>query len=189
MPGQRIGSMIAASFGLVYVVVNTGSFPVVVATSLRALGVIAFVAIAAALVRSRPADVQVGGPAAGFGRAYWVVVGAEAVALFAGLRVLDAAFDLSYAGVAWVSVVVGIHFLPLARIWREPVFVVLGVLVAGCGAIALLLAATLGDVAAVPAIGGVVPGFVLLASGWWGARRQARRDRTAPDPGHRLAQD
>ena len=188
MPGQRLGSMIAASFGLVYVVVNTGSFPVAVATSLRVLGVAAFVAIVVAVVRSRPAGAGGGERVAGFGRAYWAVVGAEVVALFAGLRVLDAAFDLSYAGVGWVSVVVGIHFLPLARIWREPVFVVLGVLVAGCGAIALLLAATLGDVAAVPAVGGVLPGFILLASGWWGARR-ARRDETAPDPGHRLAQN
>jgi hypothetical protein len=119
--------MIAASFGLVYVVVNTGSFPTAVATSLRVVGVVAFAAILVAVVRARPAAAEPEQPVAGFGRAYWAVVAAEVVALFAGLRVLDAAFDLSYAGVAWVSIVVGIHVLPLARIWREPVFLLLAV--------------------------------------------------------------
>ncbi|HEX2176280.1 MAG TPA: hypothetical protein VHG70_10245 [Nocardioidaceae bacterium] len=129
----------AAVFGLVYVVVNTGPLPAWAATPLRALGALAFVAVVAGAYRAaRTYPVATAGRGRGFGTAYWLVVAAEAVALPAGVRVLSGPLDTPHAGVAWVSFVVGVHFFAIA------------------------------------VVASVVPGMLLLASGWWGTRRTLR---------------
>src|SRR4051812_7510222 len=89
MPGLRgdeAGSLIAVFFGLIYVRVNPRALPAAAEWSLRVLASVALLAVVAAIYRRR--DQRRGEPTdgRGFGRAYWLVVLAEAVALFGGLR-------------------------------------------------------------------------------------------------------
>ena len=183
MPGQQVGSSIAASFGLVYVLVNAGPLGAPWAPVLRVLGAVAFAVVLVAIVRSgRPARPGGGRGVQVFGRPYWLVVAAEVVALLVGVRVLAGPLATPQAGVAWVSFVVGAHFFALAVVFRQRFFHVLGAAIAACGVAGLVLAAVGAGEAAIAAVGGVVPGAVLLAFGWWGARRTGvgRLDATSP---------
>ncbi len=173
MAGRRIGSTIAAAFGLVYVLVNTGALPMGWSLTLRLLALVAFVAILVAVVRVGPPR-DVDGPSGPvFGRAYQVVVAVELVALFGGARLLSGPIQTPEAGVAWVSTVVGVHFFALAVVFGERFFHVLGALVTACGVIGLVLALAGAGETATAVVAGVVPGALLLASGWWGAHRTA----------------
>jgi hypothetical protein len=176
MRGQLLGSMIAAVFGLVYVGVNTGSLPSAVAVALRIAAVLAFVAVLAAVYRAgRTPDVGPSDPGRVFGTAYWLVVAAEVVALLVGVRVLTGPLDVAYAGVAWVSFVVGVHFFALAVVFGESFFHRLGAAITGCGVVGLVLAVAGAGEQRVDVVAGVVPGALLLVSGWWGARTAPRR--------------
>jgi hypothetical protein len=170
MQGQRIGSVVAAVFGLVYVLVNTGSLPAWAATPLRVLGALAFVAVMAGAYRTGPSD-AVATPARGFGTTYWLVVAAEAVALLVGVRVLGGPLDAPQAGVGWVSFVVGLHFFALAVVFRDAFFHWLGAAITTCGVLGLGLAVAGTGEGPIAVVAGVVPGLLLLASGWWGTRR------------------
>lgn len=177
MPGQVVGSMIGASFGLVYVFVNSGSLPVPVRWAVRLLAAAAFIAVVFGAVRlsrrgpSAPgADPGSGNP---FGRSYWLVVALEVVAIVVGARLLSGPLDLPGAGVAWVSVVVGVHFFALAVIFRQSFFHWLGAAITGCGAVGILLALLDSGSQPVAVVAGVVPGALLLAFGWWGVRRES----------------
>jgi hypothetical protein len=176
MSGQRLGSVIGAVFGLIYVLVNVGPLPRGAAIPLQILGVIACVGVLIAVARS--SDHGDSTPRAGFGRAYWIVVAAEAAAMAGGLALLNGPLDAGWAGVAWVSVVVGLHFVALSVVFAEPFFNRLGAAVAVCGLVGLGLAVAGAGRASVAVVSGVVPGALLLASGWWGAR-QATRPRPA----------
>lgn len=167
MSGQRLGSVIGAVFGLVYVLVNTGGLPRVVGIPLQALGLAAFVVVLIAVARSPDHGATANG---GFGRAYWLVVAAEVAALAGGLAVLNGALHAGWAGVAWVSFVVGVHFFALGAVFREPFFHRLAAAITACGVAGLALAAAGAGAVAVAVVSGVVPGGLLLASGWWGAR-------------------
>ncbi len=173
MPGQQIGSTIAAVFGLIYVLVNTGSLPSTWSLILRVLAVIAFAFVLIALVRSR----RVGGggqpPQRIFTRGYWIVVAIEFVALFVGARILSGPLETPQAGVAWVSCVVGVHFFPLAIVFQQRFFNLLGAVIAACGLIGIALALLGQGAAAIDVVAGVVPGAILLGFGWWGMRRSA----------------
>ncbi|MDN5757858.1 MAG: hypothetical protein L0H59_04910 [Tomitella sp.] len=199
MRGQVIGSLIAAAFGLVYVVVNSWPLPSAVTWAVRVCAIVLFVAIAtlavtASLLPSRAAPAaetaspsqldhaptDSAHPRTVFTRGYWLVVGAEVVALFGGLAVINNLLHAPHAGVAWVSVVVGVHFFALARVFRLGFFDLLGAMVAACGAVGLVLAAIDGSGGATAAVAGVVPGFILLGFGLWGMR--SRPPRPAPHP-------
>jgi hypothetical protein len=161
--------MIAATFGLIYVLVNAGPLHGAWAVTLRVLAVVAFAAVLVAVLRAPryhgPAGARV------FGWGYWLVVAAEVVALFAGVRLLDGPLDLPKAGVAWVSVVVGVHFFALAVVFGARFFHLLGGMITACGVTGLGLAAAGAGTAAIALAAGVIPGAVLLGFGWWGARR------------------
>jgi len=177
MPGLRgdeAGSLIAVFFGLIYVQVNTRALPAAAEWSLRVLASVALLAVVAAIYRRR--DQRRGEPTdgRGFGRAYWLVVLAEAVALFVGLQVLAGPLDRPQAGVTWVSLVVGVHFFALAVVFEEPFFHLLGAAITTCGAVGLVLViADVGE-AVVDTVSGVVPGLLLLGFAWWGVQRNSR---------------
>ncbi|NHC43914.1 hypothetical protein [Motilibacter aurantiacus] len=174
MSPAKLGSLIGAAFGLLFVLLNTGGLPGVAATGLRAGAGLVFLAVLLAAFAHGGKDVHPpSGPApqGGFGRGYWAVVAGEAVALWGGLAVLNGPLDTPDAGVAWVSFVVGAHFLGLAVVWRQRVFVGLAVVLSACGLAGLGLAALGSRQQAVEVVGGVVPGAVLLAvAGWTTAR-------------------
>ncbi|TYB56017.1 hypothetical protein FXF51_45205 [Nonomuraea sp. PA05] len=104
-----------------------------------------------------------GAPRGGmFGRGYVAVVVVEAIMLFGGLRVLAALEAPEQANVAWVALVVGVHFVVLAPIWKSWDIAVPGAVLTLLGIAGLVLAPT--SVAAwVPILSGVLSGIVLLA--------------------------
>lgn len=185
MRGQFVGSIVAATFGLVFVLANTGSMPEAARIGLCAAAVIAFVAVAVSVVTAlrgrRPKPVggstQASGP--GFGLSYWLVVVAEVAALLVGTRVLSGPLDLPQAGVAWVSLVVGAHFFALAIVFRQHFFHILGVALVLCGLAGLGIALTGGGEAWIDLISGVVPGGLLLVAGWWGTHRDPAAETAA----------
>lgn len=181
MPGQRIGSTIAAVFGLIYVVVNSAELPAAVAWSLRGLAVIAFAAILFSVWKRsgvHPISERAGHRANPFGRRYWLVVAAEVVALFGGLRVLTGPLDHPEGGVAWVSFVVGVHFFALAKVFAAPFFNWLGTALTVCGVLGLMLTFSGASAASIAIVAGIIPGGILLGFAWWGAT-----SRMEPAPG------
>lgn len=161
-PGHRIGSTIAAIFGLVYIEVNAGSLPATVALIARVFGAAGFLLVLLGLWREGPdppIETDAGGE--GFGPGYWRIVVLEAVGIVAGSAVIRAV-GLGSATVAWVSVVVGIHFFGLAAVWRMRFFQRLGTAIALCGAVAIILAAAGAGHGWVAGIGAVLPGALLL---------------------------
>jgi hypothetical protein len=176
LPGQRLGSLIAGIFGLIYVEVNTGSLPEPWRMALRVVAGVAFAGLIVLLTLARGTHTP-GDPGAqrGFGLGYWLVVAGEVVAILAGAALLNGPAGLPHAVVAWVSVVVGVHFVVLAAIWRLRPFRLLGVAITLCG-VAGMTAATLGAPSAViEVVGGVLPGVLLLASGYAGAAGAVRQ--------------
>ncbi len=174
MSSAKLGSVIGAGFGLIFVLVNTGSLPAAVAVLFRVLAVIAFIAVLIAVVVAgrRRAPAGVGLPAAGgFALGYWIVVAAEAGAIGAGLVVLNGPLHAPQAAVAWIALVVGVHFVALAVVWRLLLFHGLGAALMLCGVAGLVLAATGSAVSTIDLVGGVLPGAILLGFGLWGARR------------------
>lgn len=164
---QQLGITIGTAFGLAYVLVNSGALPSAVATVLRVLAVLTFIGVQVAMRRG-PAD---GGSAPDgavrqrFGRGFWTVAFFEVVAVIGGIQVLSRVFDLPDAGVAWVSVVVGVHFNALALVWRESSLHVLAGVLTLLGVAGLVLAFAGASAATVVTVGGVLPGFWLLCGG------------------------
>jgi hypothetical protein len=175
---QRLGSIVGAVFGLVYVLVNAGPLPRAVGVPLQGLGLAAFAVVLLAVAR---ADDHGGRPPnAGSQGAYWLVVAAVIAALAAGLAALNGPLDAPQAGVAWVSFVVGVHFVALGAVFREPFFHRLGGAIGVCGLVGLAFAAAAAGAETIAVVSGIVPGALLLASGWWGARQAAHHPPHAP---------
>ena len=141
---------------------------------LRLLALVAALAVVAAVYRRRGLSGQRARGGAAFGRAYWLVVLVEVVALFAGLRVLAGPLDQPEAAVTGRVAVVGIHFFALAVVFDAPFFHVLGAAITACGALGLVLVFAGVGQAAVDTISGVLPGLLLLAFASWGVRRSPR---------------
>lgn len=175
MTPSRLGLVIGAAFGLVYVVVNAAALPSAVGPLLRVLGVAAFIVVLVALVRAGQARSGDGTAGRGFGRGYWLVVAAEVVAVAAGNLLLNGPLDLPRGVLPWISFVVGVHFLGLAKVWGEPSLAWLGGGIAALGALGLGLASAGASEAAVASIAGIGPGTLLLAGSIWGAAREARQ--------------
>jgi hypothetical protein len=168
-PGRRLGSAISALFGLVYVEVNAGSLPATVMLILRILGAAAFLFVVTKLWLEAP---QRATPPErgeeGFGSRYWLIVALEAAGIVVGSALLRRV-GLGAATVAWVSVVVGVHFLALAAVWRMSLLRRLGVAIALCGTAAIAAAEAGAAHGWVAGVGGVLPGALLL----WAATRGA----------------
>jgi hypothetical protein len=81
------------------------------------------------------------------------------------------AIDAPDAVIAWISFVLGVHFVALAVVWKTVIFARLGVVLAVCGALGLVLAAAGADEAAIDLVGGIVPGALLLGFALWGSRQ------------------
>jgi hypothetical protein len=87
-------------------------------------------------------------------RGYWKVVATEVIAIVAGNAALGSAGRPAYIP-AWTLLVVGVHFLPLARLFRIP----------GLTAAGLVLAAAAVGAAAAGAAAGVRPSLVAGVAG------------------------
>jgi hypothetical protein len=108
-------------------------------------------------------------------RGYWKVVATEVIAIVAGNAALGAADRPAYVP-AWTLLVVGVHFLPLARLFGAPVLTTAG----------LVLAAAAAGAAAAGAAAGVRPSLVAgIAGGVVCVACAALCLREAADPGAR----
>lgn len=172
MTPNRAGLVIGAAFGLVYVLVNATALASPAGRVVQAVGVVAFVAVLVALWRARSAPIGEGPPREGFGPVYWIVLAAELVAMFGGNLLLNGPLALPEGVLPWITLVVGVHFLPLGRLWRAPSLGWLGAGLAVLGAVGLVLAATGASHAVVATVAGLCPGAVLLGGSLWAAARQ-----------------
>ncbi|MDQ6873987.1 MAG: hypothetical protein M3042_02840 [Actinomycetota bacterium] len=174
----KMGARIGAAFGLVYVLVNTIGLPQPAAVILRALGIAAFVGVII-LARRTALPADAGAARAGFGRGYWLVVAAEVVAGVAGAVVLLRVLKQPHALVAWISLVVGVHFFGLSVVWRAPFYRWLGAAITLCGVAGLVAAASSSSRVTIATIAGVGPGLLLLGAAYWGLVR-ARAEPEVP---------
>ena len=177
--GAEIGALIGAGFGLLFLIINSTQFSSLGRTVVLVLGIVTFAGIAVFAVRGlmqqrRVAAAEEPQPVRTaerdrrqppFGRAYWIIVAIEAIALFAGARLLSA-LGHPELGVAWVAVVVGTHFYALGRVFGLDRFHALATVVTLCGIggfIAFFAAAP----AFIPVISGIISGLTLLAFAMW----------------------
>jgi len=162
MHSTAIARTIGASFGLVFVLANSGAAAPPWSWLLRALGVVALVGVVTAAWGRNDANVH---PRRAALRTYWVSVALEGVALVVGSRLLADHGQAAY-GVAWVAFVVGFHFLPFAWAFRMPSFLPLGLLLMALGVVGAGLGVAGAGASAVALSSGVGSGFALL--GWAG---------------------
>ncbi|GAA2080396.1 hypothetical protein [Actinomadura alba] len=182
---QRMtGMLIGATFGAVFVIVNAHR-PLngAVGAVLRALAILALVSVVGMWVlsirRARATGAEpeaVPGVTNMFSRAYWLIVAAEVVLLFGGIALLGAWDRPEETNVAWVAVVVGVHFIALAPVWKHRGILLPGVILSLFGVAGLVLAAT-SAVEWVPLVSGVLSGVTLMAGcvhfAWRGLASQA----------------
>ena len=111
--------------------------------TLRVLTAIAFVAVLVAIFRSHPSQDRGGQEQRVFGRGYWLVVAAEFVALYLGVRGAQRSTRCprSGGGLGLCSLV-GVHFFALAVVLGQRFFRWLGAVITTCGVAGLVLAAT-----------------------------------------------
>ncbi|MFC4145182.1 hypothetical protein ACFO0M_02835 [Micromonospora mangrovi] len=164
--GLVVGSLVAISFGTVFVLVNSGGLADPWRLLVRTLGVLVAAALLGALVLvARRAPAVAAQPATGFmDRRYWLVVAAEAVALFGGLAVVNNVLHRPSVAVAWVAFVVGVHFFGLGRVWRMSRFHRLGAAMTALGLAGFLTDALGGGAAAVALVAGVGSGVALFVT-------------------------
>ncbi len=176
----RTRPLIGATFGLLYVLVNAGALGAA-ATVLRVIAVIAYAGLLVVALRA-PAPRLDGAQHAGTGgftRGYWFIVAAEVIALFAGNALLAGPLERPQAVLPWVTTVVGVHFLALARVWHAASIGWLGGALALCGAFGLVLAWSTEATAWIAAVAGVLPGAILLAGSWWAVASGRRQHQEA----------
>ncbi|MBA2892006.1 hypothetical protein [Nonomuraea soli] len=162
------GMLVGAVFGAVFVVVNAGEpLDPAVVTILRiaaiagAASVLAMWLLAVRQARTGAAPPQPRRTL--LTKGYWWAVIAEVILLFGGIRVLGAVGVPTEVNVAWVALVVGLHFVPIAISWKEPRLYLPTVVLSLLGVAGFVMAA-LGALAWVPVVSGVLPGVFMLAA-------------------------
>ncbi|AIJ24227.1 hypothetical protein AMETH_4135 [Amycolatopsis methanolica 239] len=161
--GEAIGSLIAIVFGLVFVLVNSGGLTAPWPLVLRIAAAVVAVALFVVLARR-------GKPEGGAGTAFFdrhrfqLIVAAEVVALFAGLFVINGVLGHGEVGVAWIAVVVGVHFVAMGMAFRLARFVTLGVAMTVLGVAGFVLAAVGASAEVIGLVSGVLSGFALFAA-------------------------
>ena len=172
------GSLIGTGFGLVFIEVNAAhlSGPAVGVTRIAgAVIAVVLIALIAATSRTSGAESPSGEHAGLFGRGYWITVMLEAAALLAGLTVINTVLHRSQVAVAWVALVVGIHFFGLARAWRLPRFTALGAAMTLLGIAGFVLDASGGTQALIALVSGIGSGlalFITVAAALWADTRR-----------------
>ncbi|WP_354644392.1 hypothetical protein [Kitasatospora camelliae] len=172
MTKDRAGRLIGGVFGTVFIQINAGVLPKAVGVPLRLLAAAAMVGLIIGrrgAAASGPEDTG-RAPTTTFGRRYWTVVAAEVAALVAGLWLINPVLHTPRATVGWIALVVGVHFFGLATAWSLPPLRTLGATMAVCGLAGLALAVAGVSAIVTAAVGGIVPGVLLLGFAWRGGR-------------------
>jgi len=164
--GFVAGSVVAITFGTVFVLANSGGVPAPWPLVIRAAGLLVAALLVVGLVlAARSGSSVTPAPVSGFAdHRYWLIVALEAGALFGGLAVINGVLHDTAVSVAWVALVVGVHFFGLARIWRMPLYYWLGAAMAILSLAGFLIYALGGSAAMVGLVAGVGSGAVLYAA-------------------------
>lgn len=164
------GLGVGAAFGTAFVLANAHAplrENVRLGLLVAIVGVdVALLLLIALAVRRRRAYGDVGaararGRGMWFGRSFLWVVAGELFLLIAGLQLLRALGAPTQANVAWIALVVGLHFVAFAVIWREKSIAIPGSLLFAFGAAGLVMSDT-GALRWVPLVSGVASGCALL---------------------------
>lgn len=165
---QRMsGVFIGALFGTIFVVANAHDpLSPAIGIVLRVLAVLTFAGLLAlALLAGRRGGAAPEGaeaPQADWFRGkFGFVVGAEVLLLIVGNLALRGAGAPAETAVAWIALIVGLHFLALTAVWKRRSIAVPGAALTALGAIGLGMAAT-SAVVWVPFVSGVLSGVALL---------------------------
>jgi hypothetical protein len=160
--GALTGALVGAVFGLVFVEANSGELPRTWQTVARVGGAVVFVLLLIGIRRARRAG-KAGEPASGtaFGRGYWLIVAAEAAALVGGLIVINVVVGAHELTVAWIALVVGVHFFGIGILWKAGAFHVLATMLAILGIAGFALHAAGASALTVALVSGVASGIVL----------------------------
>lgn len=167
--GQRLGSLISAVGGLVFVLVNAGGLPDPLGLAVALTGVAVFVAAVWYSVERTRSWPRGPAPLPRSMRVYWACVAAEVVAIPVGALVLREVVRRPVLTPVWVVFVVGVHFLPFASAFGVPLFGALGVsmmVVAVVGAVAAWNVGAVGAAAAGVAAGALLLAFAVIGSVW-----------------------
>ncbi|MCT2582892.1 hypothetical protein [Actinophytocola gossypii] len=164
--GLVVGSVVAIAFGLVFVEVNSGGLPGGWPLGIRVGGAVVAVALLVALAfAARRAAAAPDTDHRGFvDQRYWRIVGFEGIALFVGLVLLNGVLDWPQVAVAWIAVVVGVHFVGLAKLWHMDLYLVLGAVMTVLGVAGFVLGAAGTSAATIGLVSGVLSGVALFAS-------------------------
>ena len=162
---ELLPSVIGVVFGLVFVLANRAPLGEPGASVALVVGVLLAAADLALLaVYARGPRAPAGAPSlARDDRRYLVIVAAEVVALFGGLLVINAVLGRGELAVAWVALVVGVHFLALGAGRALPI-VVLGAVLTVLGLLGGLLGLTTGSAAAVAGVAGIGSAVTLFVA-------------------------
>ncbi|GAA3452865.1 hypothetical protein [Dactylosporangium matsuzakiense] len=185
LPGYVIGSIIATGFGTGFIAGNSGGLPDPWPQILRVGAALCAAALIIATFRTRSASTAApaSGPAPAaepvparqaMGRGYWIVVAIEAIALFGGLFVINGVLHRSEVSVAWVALVVGLHFYGLGAVWHAPMYHWLATAMTALAVAGFVIYAAGGSAAAVSAVAGVGSGVCLYGAVLWGLLRARR---------------
>lgn len=129
---------------------------------LRAAGVMIAVILFAGLLWRRQSLDRAGQTTDHFNYRYWVVVAVEVVALLAGVVIINRVLDADRFTVAWIAVVVGVHFFGLGPLWRDRMRYLVGAVLAGLGLAGFLIGGADGSAAMIAVVSGVGSGAALL---------------------------
>jgi hypothetical protein len=160
-----IGSVVAITFGTVSVLVNSGGLPAPWPLVIRVIGLLvaALLIVGLVLVVRRTSSVTRASASDFVDRRYWRIGALEAGALFGGLAVVNGVLHRTAVSVAWVALVVGVHFFGLARIWHMPLYHWLGATMTVLGLAGFMIYALGGPAAIVGLVAGVGSGTALYA--------------------------
>ncbi len=78
-------------------------------------------------------------------------------------------FDRTTVSLPWVAVVLGVHFVIFAPIFKEPVFAWFGVPIAVLGLVGLGLALANAGTSTIGVVAGIIPGTIMFAAVAWSA--------------------
>ncbi len=186
--GTYVGHVIAASFGSVFVWVNSGSLSPAWRLTAIILAVAAFLVVAAAFLRTLRNwnDVAPETKSTRFSKPFWLIVTAEVVVLFGGREIVNQIEPSAILG--WIALVVGLHFIALAVWWMRGQIAILssGVALTLLGIAGLVIGFITHQAEAVALLSGVGSGVVLLGTGLIAAiRTLVTRGRWGGDDGNR----
>ncbi|RSN46508.1 MULTISPECIES: hypothetical protein [Actinomadura] len=173
MSPQLLGLFVGSSFGTAFVLANAGApVPGPLGIALRVAAVLCLIAVVVTGFRTdRRREAPADPPPAWFGPKFGLVVLAEFALIFGGIAVLRALDAPDQCNVAWIALIVGLHFVVLAPIWKRTAIAVPGALLTALGVAGMVMAA-LSHVDWIPFVSGVLSGAVLLGGSLYGAARR-----------------